>query len=109
MSLRVTFAFIVSWFVVAGAAWAGSDKTSEALTKVEEQADPAADIDALEASVPPAKPEDVRSIDDIMVAIYASISGPAGPRDWNRLRSLMLPKVRLTESILDERGRSTDG
>ena len=82
-----------------------ADTTSQAVAKVENQADPAADIARLEASVPQAKSADVGSIDAIMVAIYASISGPAGTRDWNRFRSLMLPKGRLTQSIVDPKGR----
>ena len=47
-------------------------------------------------TVPPAKPEDVASIDAILAALYDVISGPAGqPRDWNRMRSLFVPGGRL--------------
>jgi hypothetical protein len=42
-----------------------------------------------------AKPEDVASIDAIIAAVYASISGPAGQRDWDRLRSLFHASARL--------------
>ena len=35
-----------------------------------------------------AKPDDVKSMDAILAALYDTISGPAGERDWNRLRSL---------------------
>lgn len=46
--------------------------------------------------IPAAKPEDVNTIDGIITALYASISGPKGqPRDWARLRSLMIPEARL--------------
>jgi hypothetical protein len=110
MRVLLATALMVAWSGFAGAAWAGTeqtDKTGEALGKVEQQADPAAGIAALEASVPQARREDVHSIDAIMVAIYASISGPAGPRDWDRFRSLMLPTGRLTESIVDDQGRDT--
>jgi hypothetical protein len=48
------------------------------------------------ASVPAPKPEDVKSIDAIMAAVYDVISGPAGERDWSRFRSLFLPTARLT-------------
>jgi hypothetical protein len=51
----------------------------------------------LAAKVPPAKDEDVKSINAILVAIYDVISGPAGARDWNRFRSLFLPQARFTE------------
>ena len=38
---------------------------------------------------------DVASIDAIIRAAYDSVSGPAGTRDWNRLRSLFIPSARL--------------
>jgi hypothetical protein len=51
---------------------------------------------------PAAKPEDVRSIDAIVAALYDVISGPKGqPRDWDRMRSLFLPDARLIPSRLD--------
>lgn len=40
-------------------------------------------------------PEDVSSPDAIIKAIYSIISGPAGTRNWSRLRSLYLPGARL--------------
>lgn len=40
-------------------------------------------------------PADVASIDAVVTALYDVISGPAGDRDWNRLRSLFLPGARL--------------
>ena len=39
---------------------------------------------------------DVASVDAIIEALYDVISGPAGPRDWDRLRSLTTPSCRLT-------------
>lgn len=42
-----------------------------------------------------ARPADVASIDAIVDALYDCISGPAGPRDWDRLRHLFLPGARL--------------
>jgi hypothetical protein len=40
--------------------------------------------------------DDVSSIDGIIKASYATISGPAGEkRDWNRQRALFLPGARL--------------
>ena len=38
---------------------------------------------------------DHSSIDLLVKALYASISGPAGERDWARLRSLFYPNARL--------------
>jgi hypothetical protein len=50
--------------------------------------------------VAPAKAEDVNTIDGIINALYASISGPKGqPRDWNRMRSLFIPEARLIPSV----------
>lgn len=40
---------------------------------------------------PAADPADVQSLDGIIEALYASISGPAGPRNWDRFHSLFLP------------------
>lgn len=39
--------------------------------------------------------EDFESIDGIVKAIYECISGPAGPRDWERMRSLFVPGGRM--------------
>lgn len=39
--------------------------------------------------------EDVDSIEGIVEALYETISGPAGPRDWDRERSLFAPGARL--------------
>jgi hypothetical protein len=56
------------------------------------------------ASVPAPKPDDVKSIDSIMAAVYDVISGPPGERDWSRFRSLFLPTARLTAAT-----KGTDG
>ena len=58
----------------------------------------------LAAKVPAPKAEDVQSVDAIMHAAYDVISGPAGPRDWNRFRSLFLPQARFTQV-----GKGPDG
>lgn len=50
------------------------------------------------AGVPAPKPADVDSIDHILTALYDVISGPAGPRDWDRFRSLFIPTARLTSA-----------
>jgi hypothetical protein len=42
-----------------------------------------------------ARPDDVKSIDTILAALYDTISGPAGGRDWDRLRSLFYAGARL--------------
>src|SRR5262249_39417995 len=57
------------------------------------------------APPPPAGPGDVDSIEHIVGAVYAVISGPAGaPRDWDRFRSLYLPGARMIPSRRDDKG-----
>src|SRR3989442_2102699 len=43
---------------------------------------------ASNASPPTAQAKDVDSVEHILAAVYDSISGIAGPRDWDRFRSL---------------------
>lgn len=53
----------------------------------------------------PANPADVHSIDAIVAALYAVISGDAGvKRDWDRFHSLFVPGARLIPT-----GRRADG
>lgn len=66
--------------------------------------DPAEEILQLRNSVPAPRPEDVDSPDHIVAALYATISGPAGERDWNRFRALLLPEARFTTSTIDDAG-----
>jgi predicted metalloprotease with PDZ domain len=49
----------------------------------------------LQANPVTAKPEDVKSIDAIVTALYEVISGPAGERDWNRFASLFKPNAHM--------------
>jgi hypothetical protein len=46
-----------------------------------------------------AKPDDVKSMDAILAALYDTISGPAGGRDWDRLRSLFYADARLIPCV----------
>lgn len=48
--------------------------------------------------VPAAQPDDVKSVDSLLAALYDVISGPPGERDWNRFRSLFMPNARLTSA-----------
>lgn len=54
-----------------------------------------AQAESAEAAAVEAAPADVASEDAIIEALYDVISGPAGPRDWNRFRSLFAPGARL--------------
>jgi hypothetical protein len=47
------------------------------------------------ANTPPANPADVATMDAIVAALYDVISGPPGPRNWDRFRSLFAPGARL--------------
>ena len=58
----------------------------------------------LSSRVPSPRPDDVKSLDSILVAIYDVISGPAGDRDWNRFRSLFVPEARLTSATRKDGG-----
>ena len=50
-------------------------------------------------------PNDVKSVDAIIGAVYDVISGPAGAeRDWDRMRSLFLPEARLIPSFPSPQG-----
>jgi len=54
---------------------------------------------------PPARTADVSSIDSILTALYAVISGPVGqPRQWDRFHSLMHPDARLIPTGCDSAG-----
>ena len=44
------------------------------------------------------------TIEHILAATYDVISGPAGPRDWDRFRSLFYPGARLIPSRRDDKG-----
>ena len=62
---------------------------------------------AEEARVGPERAEyaDVATIDGIIAALYACISGPAGaPREWARQRALFVPGARLVPIVRDARG-----
>jgi hypothetical protein len=70
---------------------------------------PAGSATASDAGAPTttARPGDVDSIDHIIAAVYDVISGPAGPRDWNRFRSLYHPGARMIPSRRDDKGAIT--
>ena len=59
------------------------------------------------AKTPDAKPEDVKSVDAIVAALYDVISGPAGTRDWDRFRSLFAPEGRLIPNNVNDKGEWT--
>jgi hypothetical protein len=60
---------------------------------------------AAPSAPPAARPNDVDSLDHIMAAVYDVISGPAGPRDWNRFHSLFYTGARLIATYRDDKGK----
>jgi hypothetical protein len=55
-----------------------------------------------------ARPDDVKSAEAIVAAVYDVISGPAGQkRDWDRMRSLFVPGARLIPAVPKEGGGAT--
>lgn len=80
---------------------AGQSSSTPPATPPQAAPKPAQD---LAAQVPAPKPDDVKSIDSILAALYNVISGPAGERDWNRFRSLFLPSATLTSAGKDREG-----
>lgn len=53
---------------------------------------------------------DVESIDSIIEALYATISGEAGvERDWDRFRNLFIPEAKLMPTGVDPQGNAAYG
>jgi hypothetical protein len=58
---------------------------------------------------PQAKPDDVKSPEAILNAVYNVISGPKGQtRDWDRMRSLFIPDARLIPATTSATSGHTD-
>ena len=49
--------------------------------------------------------DDDAKIGAVIDEMYASISGPAGPRDWSRQANCFLPEARQVRTWVDEDGR----
>ena len=50
--------------------------------------------------------DDDAKIGAVIDEMYASISGPAGPRDWSRQANCFLPEARQVRTWIDEGGRA---
>lgn len=57
------------------------------------------------APAPQANATDVDTVEHIVGAVYDTISGPAGPRNWERFRSLFYPDARMIPSRRDNNGK----
>ena len=96
------FVFVLAAItVVSGTSRAQSSRSPNVTSKQEPAPNPAP---GLSSRVPAPKPDDVKSLDSILHAIYDVISGPAGDRDWNRFRSLFVPEARLTSNTRRDGG-----
>ncbi len=68
----------------------------------------AAPLAAQDAARGSARPADVTTIDSIIPALYAVISGPVGaPRQWDRMQTLFHAEARLMPTGCDAAGRCT--
>lgn len=56
---------------------------------------------------PQPKAGDVDTLEHILAAVYDVISGPPGPRDWNRFRSLFYSGARLIPTRREQNGNLT--
>ena len=87
--------FILPLLLVSSLAALGQSQTSA------QQSPSPSPTPAPQTAQPQAKPGDVDTLDHILAAVYDSISGPAGPRDWNRFRSLFYPGAHLIPTFVD--------
>src|SRR5216683_2846329 len=95
------FLLLTALTIVSSMSHAQSSSSPRPTTKQEAAPNPGQD---LSSRVPAPKPDDVKSLDSILHAIYDVISGPAGDRDWNRFRSLFVPEARLTSATRRDNG-----
>jgi hypothetical protein len=59
--------------------------------------------------IPPAKPDDVQSVDAVVKAFYQSTAGPIGKaREWDRFRSLFVAEARMIPVRHSPHGEGND-
>ena len=82
--------FLAAFLTLVAFCPASFAQSSSSAAKVEapKQQPPTPD---LSGRVPPVKPDDVKSLDSILVAIYDVISGPAGDRDCEPFQLTLCP------------------
>jgi hypothetical protein len=101
--MRKLFAAVFILCLVVGCVALGQNAASQ--TSPAPATKPPAD--APSAPISTARPGDVDSIDHIIAAVYGVISGPAGPRDWERFRTFYYPGARMIPSRRDDKGAVT--
>ena len=92
------FRFLALAAILAVSNAASASQSSSAKAPARQPATPPQSAPDPFLGAPSAKPDDVKSVDNILAALYDVISGPAGERDWNRFRSLFMPSARLTSA-----------
>ncbi len=92
------FRFLALAAILAVSNAASASQSSSAKAPAQQPATPPQSAPDPFLGAPYAKPDDVKSVDNILAALYDVISGPAGERDWNRFRSLFMPNARLTSA-----------
>jgi hypothetical protein len=107
MAMRKLIAFAFS--ICLGVACVGIVQNPAAQPSPGSSTAPAGSTTASDAGAPSAtaRPGDVDSVEHIIAAVYDVISGPAGPRDWDRFRSLYHPGARMIPSRRDDKGTVT--
>lgn len=56
--------------------------------------------------LPAANPKDVETVDAIVKALYEVISGPKGPRNWDRFHSLFTPEAVMGATVTTPAGKT---
>ena len=90
--MKLKFALMVVLVCSPAVVWGQGDKPA---------------IPAAPAAQATARPTDVSSMDAIVAALYGSISGPAGDRDWEHFRSLFIPEAQLIATYKKKDGPLT--
>lgn len=82
--------------LVSSAGWARAASYQTTATDQEKAASSnnSAEAQAKNSSTA-ANSSDVKTVDGIMAAVYDVISGPPGPRNWDRFHTLFLPQATL--------------
>jgi hypothetical protein len=102
-SMKKLIAAVFTLCLGLASLWMG---TQNAAAQTAPAPSPTPQVGAPSATVPTtsARPGDVDSIDHIIAAVYEVISGPAGPRNWDRFRSFFYSGARLIPSRRDDKG-----
>ena len=99
----VVLAVCLGFIVVSGRSATGTKAANRLVSGTTRDATQAAAQDLAQSTA--VKPGDVDTVEHLLAAVYDSISGPAGPRNWERFRALFYPGARLIPSFRDKDGK----